>query len=141
MAFEQLEEALRQLKEARQKEEVAETQRQNAAAAAITQFALIKSEVLGPVFSKAAKLLEEEGLFAEITDQELDTACSIFLKVDLSTENEPGPRGSLICRFDEDMQTCEFGKAKTQNTEPVFAEKQYKLQEITEEIAAMLHLP
>lgn len=54
MAFEQLEEALLQLKQARQKEEVAETQRQNTATAAITQFTLIKSEVLGPIFNKAA---------------------------------------------------------------------------------------
>ena len=132
MAFEQLEEALLQLKQARQKEEVAETQRRNAATAAMTQFVLIKSEVLGPIFNKAAAILSEEGLFAEITDQENGSIC---LKVDLSTDNESGPQGSLIFRLDEDMQTCQFGKAMTQNTEPVFVEKLYKLQEITEEIA------
>jgi hypothetical protein len=132
MAFEQLEEALLELKQARQKEEAAETQRRNAATTAITKFALIKSEILGPIFNKAAAILTEEGLFSEITDQENG---SISLKVDLSTDTESGPQGSLIFRLDEDMQTCQFGKAMTQNTEPVFVEKLYKLQEITEEIA------
>ena len=96
MAFEMVEEALLQLK----KEEAVEAERQRAATAATTQFAAIKSEVLGPIFSKAAALLSDEGLFAEITDQENDTTRSISLKVDLSTENVPGPQGSLICRLD-----------------------------------------
>jgi len=134
MAFEMLEEALLQLKQKRQNEEMVEAQRQNAATAATTQFAVIKSEVLGPIFDKAATLLTDEGLFAEVTDQENDTTRSISLKVDLSTENVPGPQGSLICWLNEDMQTCQFGKAITRNIEPVFDEKLYKLREITEEI-------
>jgi hypothetical protein len=132
MAFERLEEALLRLKQARQKEEVAETQRRNAAIAAMTQFALIKSEVLGPIFNKATAILSKEGLFAEIIDQDNG---SISLKVDLSTDNESGPQGSLIFRLDEDTQTCQFAEAMTPNTEPVFVENLYKLQEITEEIA------
>ncbi len=135
MAFELVEEALLQLKKNRQKEEAVDAERQRAATAATTQFAAIKSEVLGPIFSKAAALLADEGLFAEITDQENDTTRSISLKVDLSTENVPGPQGSLTCRLDEDLQTCQFGKAMTRNIEPVFTEKSYKLWEITEEIA------
>ena len=135
MAFELVEEALLQLKKKRQREEAVEAERQRAATAASTQFAAIKSEVLGPIFSKAAALLAESGLFAEITDQENDTTRSISLKVDLSTENVPGPQGSLICRLDEDLQTCQFGKAMTRNIEPVFTEKLYKMREITEEIA------
>ncbi len=75
------------------------------------------------------------GLIRRNTDQENDTTGSISLKVDLSTENLPGPQGSLICRLDEDLQTCQFGKAMTRNIEPVFTEKSYKLWEITEEIA------
>ncbi len=66
MAFELVEEALLQLKKNRQKEEAVEAERQRAATAATTQFAAIKSEVLGPIFSKAAALLADEGLFAEI---------------------------------------------------------------------------
>jgi hypothetical protein len=132
MAFEQLEEALLQLKQDRQKEEVAETQRRNAVTAAMTQFTLIKSEVLGPIFNKAAAILSEDDLFAEIIDQEDG---SISLKVDLSTDTESGPQGSLIFRLGEDMQTCQFGETMIQNTEPVFVEKLYKLQEITDEIA------
>ncbi len=135
MAFEMLEEALLQLKRNRQKEETVEAQRQKAVTAATTQFAAIKSEVLGPIFDKAVALLINEGLFGEIVDQENDTTRSISLTVDLSTENVPGPQGSLICRLDEDMQTCQFGKAITRNIEPVFDEKSYKLREITDEIA------
>src|SRR6266702_5354742 len=75
------------------------------------------------------------GLIRRNTDQENDTTGSISLKVDLSTENVPGPQGSLICRLDEDLQTCQFGKAITRDIEPVFDEKSYKLREITEEIA------
>jgi hypothetical protein len=134
MAFEQLRKALLQLKQNRLKEEEAETQRRNAITAATTQFALIKSEVVAPIFDKAAALLTEEGLFAEITDQENETTRSISLKVDLSTDNEPGPQGSLICRLDEDMQTCRFGKAIAQSTEPMFDGKPYHLKEVTEEI-------
>ena len=135
MAFEMLEEALLQLKQNRQNEETVEAQRQKAATAATTQFAAVKSEVLGPIFNKAVALLTDEGLFAEIMDEENDTTRSISLKVDLSTENVPGPQGSLTCRLDEDLQTCQFGKAITRNMEPVFDEKSYKLREITEEIA------
>jgi hypothetical protein len=134
MAFEQLRKALLQLKQNRLKEEAAETQRQNAAIAATTQFALIKSEVIAPVFNKAVALLGEDGLFAEVTDQENDTTRSISLKINLSTDTESGPQGSLICRLDEDMQTCRFGKAVIHSTEPVFDEKPYHLQEVTEKL-------
>lgn len=135
MPFEQLEEALLQLKQDRQKEEVAETQRKNAATAAITQFALIKSDVLVPIFDKAVALLSGEGLLAEVTGQENDTTRSVSLNVDLSTDTETGPRGSLIWRLAEDLETCQFGKAMTHNTEPVFVERLYNLREINAELA------
>ncbi len=97
MAFEMLEEALLQLKQKRQNEEMVEAQRQNAATAATMQFAVIKSEVLRPIFDKAATLLTDEGLFAEVTDQEHDTTRSIALKVDLSTEKLSIARRKSFC--------------------------------------------
>lgn len=136
MTFGKLEAALLQLKQDRLEKEAAEARKRNADTAAIERFALIKSEVLAPIFNKAATLLTENDLFAEIIDQEDNTTPSITLKVDLSTDNEIGPKGSLICRLSEGMKTCQFGTTKTQNTEPVFdGEKLYKLRELTEEVA------
>jgi len=36
------------------------------------------------------------------------------------------------------MKSCQFGTTITQNTEPVFDEKPYKLQELTEEVAVKM---
>lgn len=138
MAFEQLEAALLRLKQDRLKKEAEEARKRSADAAAIERFALIKSEVLAPIFNKAATLLTEDDLVAEIIDQEDNTTRSIALKVDLSTDNEIGPKGSLICRLAEGMKTCQFGTTITQNTEPVFDEKLYKLLELTEEVAVRM---
>ena len=138
MAFEQLEAALLRLKQERLEKEAAEARRQSADTAAVEQFALIKVKILAPIFNKAAALLTDDDLFAEIIDQGDNTTHSIALKVDLSTDNDIGPKGSLICRLGENFKTCQFGIAKTQNTEPVFAEKHFKLRELTEEVVGRM---
>jgi hypothetical protein len=138
MAFEQLEAALLRLKQDRLKKEAAEARRRSADTAATEQFALIKSSVIAPIFNKAATLLTDDDFFAEIIDQEDDTTHSIALKVDLSTDNDIGPKGSLICRLEQDLKTCQFGMTITQNTEPVFDGKSFKLRELTEEVVARM---
>jgi len=138
MAFEQLEAALLRLREGRLKKEAAEARKRGADTAAMEQFVLIKSQVLAPIFNKAATLITDDDLLAEIIDQEDNTTRSITLKVDLSTDNEDGPIGSLICRLDENLETCRFGMTITQNTEPAFDEKFFKLQELTEEVAVRM---
>jgi hypothetical protein len=134
MAFELLEEALLQLKQQRQKEETEEIERQNAADEALKRFALIKSEVLEPIFKRAVTLLVEEDLSAEVTSEDNTTTRSLTLTVDLSTEKVTGSHGSLTCRLHEDFQACQFGKAITRGAEPIFTDRLYKLQELTEEI-------
>src|SRR3954469_327047 len=116
MAFRKLEAALLRLKQDRLEKEAAEARKRSADIAAMEQFALIKSEVLSPIFNQAATLLTEDDLFAEVIDHEDNTTCSIALKVDLSTDNENGPKGSLICRLNEGMKSCQFGTTITQNT-------------------------
>jgi hypothetical protein len=133
MAFELLEEALLQLRQQRQKEETEEIERQSAADEALKRFARIKSELLEPIFKRAVTLLVEEDLSAEVTDEDKATP-SITLTVDLSTEKVTGSHGSLTCRLHESFQACQFGKAITRGTEPVFTDRFYKLQELTEEI-------
>jgi hypothetical protein len=135
MAFEQLEAALRRLKESRLEQEAAEARKRAADTAAMEQFVLIKSQVLAPIFNNAATLLTDDDFLAEVIDREDHTTRSIALKVDLSTDNEDGPKGSLICRLDENLKTCQFGMTRTQHTEPVFDKKLFKLRELTEEVA------
>jgi len=64
MAFRKLEAALLRLKQDRLEKEAAEARKRSADIAAMEQFALIKSEVLSPIFNQAATLLTEDDLFA-----------------------------------------------------------------------------
>lgn len=138
MAFEQLEAALLRLKRERREKEAVEARRRNADIAAAEQFALIKVNILTPVFNKAVSLLTDDDLFAEIIDQKDDTIHSITLKIDLSTDNDIGPKGNLICRLEENFKTCQFGMAIIQDTQPLFGEKHFKLRDLTEEVAVRM---
>jgi hypothetical protein len=62
MAYERLDEALRQLKVDRQRKEATEKQRIKAGAEARMRFARIKSAVIGPIFNEVVARVAAEGL-------------------------------------------------------------------------------
>jgi negative regulator of genetic competence, sporulation and motility len=57
MAYERLDEALRQLKTDRERAEATENQQKKAGAEAIIRFARIKSAVIGPIFGEVVARL------------------------------------------------------------------------------------
>jgi hypothetical protein len=65
MAYERLNEALRQLKEDRERAEAIENQRKEAISEAKVRFAQIKSGVIGPIFDEVVTHLAAEGFFGE----------------------------------------------------------------------------
>ena len=109
MAYERLDEALRQLKADRERAETAENQRKEAAAEARIWFARIKSEVIGPIFDEVVARLAAEGFFGETVDEQNDASGPISLNVNLSEDQEFSRQGSLQVRFNPDEYTCEFG--------------------------------
>jgi hypothetical protein len=65
MAYERLDEALRQLKTDRERRQATESRRRKASAEARIQFAQIKSEVIWPIFDGVVARLAAEGFFGE----------------------------------------------------------------------------
>ena len=138
MAYERLDEALRQLKTDRERAEATENQRKRAGEKARIRFAQIKSAVIGPVFDEVVARLVAEGFFAETVDEQSDASGPISLDVNLSEDDGPSRQGCLQIRFNSDKHTCEFGKstsAKTASTTQIVPEdRHYKFDEITEEL-------
>jgi hypothetical protein len=138
MAYERLDEALRQLKADREHAEAAEHQRQEAAAEARIRFARIKSEVIGPIFDEVVARLAAEGFFGETANEQNDASGPISLNVNLSEDEEFTRQGSLQVRFNPDNHTCEFGTstmAKGSSTSQiVFDAIHRKIDEMTEEL-------
>jgi hypothetical protein len=138
MAYERLDEALRQLKADRERAEAAENQRKEAAAEARIRFARIKSEVIEPVFDEVVARLAAQGFFGETVDEQNDASGPISLNVNLSEDEEFSRQGSLQVRFYPDKYTCEFGTstmAKASSTSQIiFDAIHHQIDEITEEV-------
>ena len=138
MAYERLDEALRQLRTDREREEATEKQQKSAGEEARMRFAQIKSAVIAPTFKEVVAHLVAEGFFGETVDAQSDGSEPISLNVDLSDDEGFSRRGTLQVRFDLDKYGCEFGKstmAKTSSTNQlVFDNKHYDLNEITVEL-------
>ena len=136
MAYERLDEALRQLKTDREREEAAEKQRKKAGAEAKMRFVRIKSVVIGPIFNEVVARLEAEGFFGETVDEQNDASDPISLNVNLSEDEGLNRQGILQVRFNRDKYTCEFGKstmAKTSATSQiVFNDRHQNFEEMTE---------
>jgi hypothetical protein len=138
MAYERLDQALRQLKTDRERAEATENQRKTADAEAGIRFARIKSAVIGPIFDEVVARLVAEGFFGETVEEQNEASGPISLNVNLSEDEGFSRQGSLQVRFDPDKHTCEFGKstmAKTSSTtQIVFDDSNLKLGEMTEEL-------
>jgi hypothetical protein len=136
MAYERLDEALRQLKTERERAEATENQRKEAGSEAKIRFAQIKCGVIGPVFDAVVSRLAAEGFFGEAVDEPNDASCPISLNVNLSEDDGFSRQGSLQVRFDPDKYTCEFGTstmAKGSSTsQMVFDERYCEFAEMTE---------
>ena len=83
MAYERLDEALRQLKTDREREEAKEKQRKKAGAEARMRFVRIKSGVIVPIFNEVVARLTAEGFFGETMDEQNDASGPISLNVNL----------------------------------------------------------
>jgi hypothetical protein len=138
MAYERLDEALRQLKTDRDREEATEKQRNKADEEARMRFAQIKSAVIGPIFNEVAAHLVAEGFFGETVDEQDDASDPISLNVNLSEDEGISRQGTLQVRFDLDEYGCEFGKSTMARTSPnnriVFDNKHHNLDEMTMEL-------
>lgn len=138
MAYEKLDQALRQLKLDRERAEAAENQQKKTAAEAGMRFAEIKSTVVLPIFDEAVARLEAEGFFAETVDEQNDTSGAISLNVNLSADDGFTRQGSLKVRFDPDEYNCEFGKStmskNASTNQMVFRDRHHKFDEMTEEL-------
>ena len=138
MAYERLEEALRQLKIARQRQEAAEKQRMEAGIEARLRFAQIKSRVIEPIFNEVVALVAAEGFFGETVGEPNDGSAPISLNVNLSEDEGSIRQGSLQVRFNQDQYTCEFGRstmAKTSSTNQlIFDDRPCKFEDMTEEM-------
>ena len=138
MAYERLDEALRQLRTDRQREEATEKQQKKAGEEARMRFAQVKSAVIGPIFNEVVAHLVAEGFFGETVDEQRDASDPISLNVNLSEDEGFSRQGTLQVRFDLDKYGCEFGKstmAKTSaTTQLVFDNKHHTLDEMTVEL-------
>jgi hypothetical protein len=138
MAYERLDEALRQLKTDREREEASEKQQKKADEQARMRFGQIKSAVIGPIFNEVVAHLEAEGFFGETVDGQSDASDPISLNVNLSDDEGFSRQGTLQVRFDLDKYGCEFGKstmAKTSSTNQIVFDNEYHdLDEITMEL-------
>ena len=72
MAYERLDQALRQLKIDRERAEATENRRKKASAEAEIRFARIKSAVIGPIFNEVVARLVAEGFFGESVEEQND---------------------------------------------------------------------
>jgi hypothetical protein len=138
MAYERLDEALRQLKTDRERKEATEKQRKKTSAEGRMGFARIKSAVIGPIFNEIVARLAAEGFFGETVDEQNDACGPISLNVNLSEDDEFSRQGTLQVQFYSDEYTCEFGKstmAKTSSTtQIVFDDRHHKFEEMTEDL-------
>ena len=138
MAYEKLDQALRQLKTDRECAEAAKNQQEKIVAEAGIRFAQIKSAMVGPIFDEVVARLGAEGFFAETVDQQNDPSGAISLNVNLSEDDGFSRQGSLQVRFDPDEYNCEFGKStmsKTASTnQMVFGDRHRTFDEMTEEL-------
>jgi hypothetical protein len=128
MAYERLDEALRQLKTDREREEATEKQQKEAGEEARMRFAQIKSAVIGPIFNEVVAHLVAEGFFGETVDEQRDASDPISLNVNLSEDEGFSRQGTLQVRFDLDKYGCEFGKstmAKTSSTHQLVFDNEY----------------
>jgi hypothetical protein len=137
MAYERLDEALRQLKTDRERAEATENQRKKAADEARISFARLKSGVIGPVFDEVVGRLVAEGFFADTVDEQNDVSGPISLNVNLSEDDGFRRQGTLQVRFDPEQNTWQIGKstmAKTASTtQIIFDERHHPVYEMTEE--------
>jgi len=140
MAYEKLDQALRQLKTDRERAQVNEAQQKKAGEEATIRFARIKSTVIGPIFDEVVARLAAEGFFAETLDEQNDASGPVSLNVNLSEDDGFNRQGSLQVRFDPDEYKCEFGKstmAKTASTnQMVFGGRPRQFGEMTEELVS-----
>ena len=138
MAYEKLDQALRQLKLDRECAEAAENQQKKTAAEAGMRFTQIKSTVVLPIFDEVVARLGAEGFFAETVDEQNDASGAISLNVNLSEDDGFTRQGSLQVRFDSDEYNCEFGKSTMSETastnQMVFRDRHRKFDEMTEEL-------
>ena len=138
MAYERLDEALRQLRTDREREEATEKQQKRAGEEARIRFAQIKSAVIVPIFNEVVAHLVAEGFFGETVDEQSDGSDPISLNVDLSDDEGFSRQGTLQVRFDLDKYGCEFGKSTIAKTSPtsqlVFDNDHHALEEITVEL-------
>jgi hypothetical protein len=140
MAYERLDEALRQLKTDRERREATESRRRKASAEARIQFAQIKSAVIGPIFNEVVARLAAEGFFGETIVEKNDLSGPITLNVNLSEDEGIDRQGSFQVRFDPDRNTCTFGqstmgKAASTN-QVVFDDIEHLCDEITEKLVS-----
>ena len=116
MAYERLDEALRQLKTDREREEATEKQQKREGEEARMRFARIKSAVIEPIFNEVVALVAAEGFFGETVDEPNDGSAPISLNVNLSEDEGSIRQGSLQVRFNQDQYTCEFGRSTMAET-------------------------
>ena len=138
MAYEKLDQALRQLKRDRERAEEIETAQRTAAEQARTRFSQIKSTVVGPIFDEVVARVVAEGFFAETIDEQNNPSGPISLNLNLSEDDGFCRKGSFQVRFDPNQSTCEFGKstmAKTASTNQlIFGDRHFQLEELTEDL-------
>jgi hypothetical protein len=84
MAYERLDEALRQLKTDREREEATEKQQKREGEEARMRFAQIKSAVIRPIFNEIVAHLVAEGFFGEMVDEQSDASDPISLDANLA---------------------------------------------------------
>jgi hypothetical protein len=139
MAYERLDEALRQLKTDREHEEATEKQQKKAGEEARMRFAQIKSAVIGPIFNEVVTQVAAEGFFEETVDEQSDASDPISLNVNLSEDEGCCRQGTLQVRFNLDKYRCEFGRSTMAKTSPtnqvVFGNDHHSLDEMTMELA------
>jgi hypothetical protein len=138
MAYGRLDEALRQLKTDREREEATEKQQKREGEEARMRFVQIKTAVIGPIFGEIAGHLLAEGFFGEMVDEQSDASDPISLNVNLSEDEGFSRQGTFQIRFDIDKYRCEFGKstmAKTSSTNQIiFDDERHNLDEMTMEL-------
>lgn len=131
MAYERRDEALRQLKTDREREEATEKQQKREGEEARMRFAQIKTAVIGPIFNEIVAHLVAEGFFGEMVDEQSDASDPISLNVNLSEDEGFSRQGTFQVRF-------EFGKstmAKASSTNQiVFDDERHNLDEMTMEL-------
>jgi hypothetical protein len=118
MAYERLDEALRQLKTDREREEAAEKQQKREGEEARMRFAQIKTAVIGPIFNEIVAHLVAAGFFGEMVDEQSDASDPISLNVNLSEDEGFSRQGTFQIRFDLDKYRCESPRKRPARMAP-----------------------